>query len=82
MVQDFVHALMVLLSYVERLSSGAVPNKDTLLQEQLVENQARTSNAGQGTIPLSLFKMFVWRCTGIKKKILCPDGLQWQERLQ
>ena len=37
-MQDFAHAFMVLLSCTERLSSQAVPNKDTLLKEQLVEN--------------------------------------------
>lgn len=37
-VQDFAHALMVLLSRIERLSGEAVQNKDTLLKEQLVEN--------------------------------------------
>lgn len=37
-MQDFAHALMVLLSRIERLSGEAVQNKDTLLKEQLVEN--------------------------------------------
>ena len=38
-VQDFAHALMVLLSRVERLGGGdPVANKDTLLKEQFVEN--------------------------------------------
>ena len=37
-VQDFAHALMVLLSRVERLSEAPVTNKDLLLKEQFVEN--------------------------------------------
>ena len=37
-VQDFAHALMVLLSQVERLGRALVTNKDTLLKEQFVEN--------------------------------------------
>ena len=37
-VQDFAHALMVLLSRVERLGGTPVTNKDTLLKEQFVEN--------------------------------------------
>lgn len=38
-VRDFAHALMVLLSRVERLGGGdQVANKDTLLKEQFVEN--------------------------------------------
>ncbi|XP_078343403.1 uncharacterized protein LOC144629090 [Oculina patagonica] len=37
-VQDFAHALMVLLSRVERLSGEPVTNKDNLLKEQFVEN--------------------------------------------
>ena len=36
-MQDFARALMVLLSQIERLSSEAVENKDSLLKEQLVE---------------------------------------------
>ena len=37
-VQDFAHALMVLLSWVECLGGTPVTNKDTLLKEQVVEN--------------------------------------------
>ena len=37
-VQDFAHALMVLLSRVECLGRALVTNKDTLLKEQFVEN--------------------------------------------
>ena len=37
-MQDFAHALVVLLSRVERLSGEAVTNKGILLQEQFVEN--------------------------------------------
>lgn len=37
-VQDFAHVLMALFSCIEQLSSEAVPNKDTLLKEQLVVN--------------------------------------------
>ena len=37
-VQDFAHALMVMLSQVERLGRAPVTNKDTLLKEQFVEN--------------------------------------------
>ena len=37
-VQDFAHVLMVLLSRVERLGGAPVPNKDTLLREQFIEN--------------------------------------------
>ena len=33
-MQDFAHALMVLLSPVERLSGEVVNSKDTLLKEQ------------------------------------------------
>ena len=36
--QDFAHALMVLLSRVERLSGGPETGKDVLLKEQFVEN--------------------------------------------
>lgn len=37
-MQDFAHALMVLFPCIKQLSSEAVPNKDTLLKEQLVVN--------------------------------------------
>ena len=37
-MQDFAHALIVLLSRIDQLSGEAVPNKDTLLKEKLVEN--------------------------------------------
>ena len=37
-VQDFAHALMVLLSRVERLSGEPETEKDVLLKEQFVEN--------------------------------------------
>ena len=36
--QDFAHALMVLLSRVERLSGAPEASKDLLLREQFVEN--------------------------------------------
>ena len=37
-VQDFAHALMVLLCRVERLGGAPVTNRDTQLKEQFVEN--------------------------------------------
>jgi hypothetical protein len=37
-VRDFCHALMLLLARVERLQGTDVPNKDRLLQDQLLEN--------------------------------------------
>jgi len=37
-LQNFAHALMVLLSRVERLSGGPETGKDVLLKEQFVEN--------------------------------------------
>ena len=37
-IQDFTHALMLLLSRVERLSSEGVADKDKLLRDQFLEN--------------------------------------------
>ena len=37
-IQDFSHALMLLLSWVERLSSEGVNDKDKLLRDQFLEN--------------------------------------------
>ena len=37
-IQDYSNALMVLLSWVERLNPGAVTDKDQLLRDQFLEN--------------------------------------------